>query len=710
MRSMTFEQLSQYVMGLSSFRADDRDEWIKVGMAIHSFDPSDAGLTLWERFSSQSEKYRDGECPSKWKGFVASKSRAVSIATITMMYKADRGPISRAAIAAQPTNKPTAVPVEKTKEATTNKLWATWEEAFAVFESCQPVSQVPQATEYFKAHYGIPADAFPGDWRVFSYKGDLGVIYRGMTTEIDPVFKFKTFKRFEKKDKKGNGTGVFKRDQKFLYNAGGAIEFIPKTPGNEWCVVCGEEKALAASIAGYHALAPLTGEHGLSPEWCKYIANEDPKRIVIANDADDAGATANKKTAENLEAAGIDPSIICIVDWKDRPKGFDLNDLVKSEGFPALEKFLDAAESWKPADPGLDLWDIDRLMNFTTPDHDNYLGDWLLSAGELALLVGPPDIGKSRVVNQLVFDILFGHQFWLETIPIHRNDLKIVIIQTENGARRLKRDFAAQLHGCSGAQRDVARKNLLFHVPSTVEDRDLGLDDPRNIDRLSKTVKRHKPDLVVLDPYGDLFAGDNENDAVQARQSVKAIFAVCQSYNPKTSILLIHHAKSGKGAAAQAIGWDTQTYARGSKALMSIARSQINIAPGDENSSYLVISCGKNNNGPKFDPFAVQLNQETLRYRRIVDWNLEQWKASVNARDGQQKKFEQSVDPSEILNRLPEDGSEIPTKGIVNEIMTWLDVSNKTVYRTLNSMAEMGMLRLRREVSGSVTRHFVQRM
>lgn len=54
---------------LNPSRADDRDEWLRVGMALHSVDAGDAMLDEWDRWSRQSGKYQPGEPREKWAGF-----------------------------------------------------------------------------------------------------------------------------------------------------------------------------------------------------------------------------------------------------------------------------------------------------------------------------------------------------------------------------------------------------------------------------------------------------------------------------------------------------------------------------------------------------------------------------------------------------------------------------------------------------------------
>lgn len=51
---------------LSPWRCDDRDEWIRVGMALKA-GLGDAGLELWDQWSQGSRKYVPGDCDGRWK-------------------------------------------------------------------------------------------------------------------------------------------------------------------------------------------------------------------------------------------------------------------------------------------------------------------------------------------------------------------------------------------------------------------------------------------------------------------------------------------------------------------------------------------------------------------------------------------------------------------------------------------------------------------
>lgn len=56
-------------------RADDRDQWIDVGMMLSELE--DTGLQLWDDWSRHSEKYKPGECARIWKGFTPGAGRGL---------------------------------------------------------------------------------------------------------------------------------------------------------------------------------------------------------------------------------------------------------------------------------------------------------------------------------------------------------------------------------------------------------------------------------------------------------------------------------------------------------------------------------------------------------------------------------------------------------------------------------------------------------
>ncbi len=74
-----------YLDALSIHRADNYDEWLAVGMALHSIDED--LLDSWDKWSNQSAKYKLGECAKKWRSFTTGGG--VTLGTLAHMAKQD---------------------------------------------------------------------------------------------------------------------------------------------------------------------------------------------------------------------------------------------------------------------------------------------------------------------------------------------------------------------------------------------------------------------------------------------------------------------------------------------------------------------------------------------------------------------------------------------------------------------------------------------
>ncbi len=82
-----------YLCAISSQRADDYDQWVQIGMALHSV--SDNLLSDWENWSRQSSKYKPGECERKWRSF--KPGGGIGIGSLAQWAKADgwRSPLQK---------------------------------------------------------------------------------------------------------------------------------------------------------------------------------------------------------------------------------------------------------------------------------------------------------------------------------------------------------------------------------------------------------------------------------------------------------------------------------------------------------------------------------------------------------------------------------------------------------------------------------------
>lgn len=74
---------------LSDSRADDRESWIHVGMALHSVSPE--LLADWDAWSKKSAKYKDGDCARAWRSFRHDKARSRGLGSLVQSARDDGG-------------------------------------------------------------------------------------------------------------------------------------------------------------------------------------------------------------------------------------------------------------------------------------------------------------------------------------------------------------------------------------------------------------------------------------------------------------------------------------------------------------------------------------------------------------------------------------------------------------------------------------------
>lgn len=74
-----------YLEALSSDKAENYDQWVQVGMALHSI--SEELLLDWDYWSRQSSKYQPGDCEKKWRSF--KDTGGITIGSLATWAKED---------------------------------------------------------------------------------------------------------------------------------------------------------------------------------------------------------------------------------------------------------------------------------------------------------------------------------------------------------------------------------------------------------------------------------------------------------------------------------------------------------------------------------------------------------------------------------------------------------------------------------------------
>ena len=274
--------------------------------------------------------------------------------------------------------------------------------------------------------------------------------------------------------------------------------------------------------------------------------------------------------------------------------------------------------------------EITRLM---LPPPVWFLGEcFALGLGRVRLhaIFGQGGLGKSRIALNMARNQVLGLPFG--GMSTGSAPLRHLFMGTENGLHRLQYDTRHM--SCGLSQEDVARLDAKIFMATleAADDPYVTLGDPQNVERWRATIEERRPDVLWVDPWGDVQAGD-ANAETDARWTITELTKLLGSVNRDAAVVVLAHARTGAKNIMEAIGYDGANFGKGSKALYSCARSVFNLAPGsEEENPPVVVACPKNNDGPKPAPFALTLDLTSMTYQEIPDFDVEGWIAEVRDR------------------------------------------------------------------------------
>lgn len=397
---------------LSAWRADDRETWLTVGMALHSVSPD--LLPAWDLWSAQSEKYKPGECARQWKGFKAN--RGITIATLIDWAQKDSG----------------ALPAPKAR----HQHPATAEKPKTVYPTLAAALEA-------KAHVGTFAweRAYPGphDFHVARFN----------LADIDPETG---------KPKKvcfpfcKNGTGYICGDPPEplpLYHG----DDIP--PNGDIFVLEGEPKTDAARRFG---LPAVTSAHGSKSARRSDWTPLRGRTVIILADNDPDGLRYAQDVAAILTALGCTVRIVLLPGLP--PKG-DLVDYI--ELHPGLESeelraTIDAlaadVKPWTPP-PAAENPPAENAIQPAFKSLRQLIADHptlrppvihgLLRQGETMNVIAPSKVGKTWLSDDLVLSVCTG-RLWLGTFETEAGEVLILDneLHRETIAHRIPKVAAAR--------------------------------------------------------------------------------------------------------------------------------------------------------------------------------------------------------------------------------------------------------------------------
>jgi hypothetical protein len=293
---------------------------------------------------------------------------------------------------------------------------------------------------------------------------------------------------------------------------------------------------------------------------------------------------------------------------------------------------------------------IGEILEMSFNEKELILTNGYLAKGERTAICGMGGVGKSRLIMQLALYCRTGREFlgW----STQGRELRWLFLQTENSCRRLQYDLRRMLSAFTAEEEEIIKAGVFFHTLESDDDGFLMLD-AENSERIVSAITEVGADIVVYDPLRD-FGSDDLNADRYMTETLREISRITRRGNPKRIPLIIHHAGTGKAGILKATGFDRSSFGRNSKVLFSWTRAQINVSPGlPDDNSVIVIASAKCSNAREFEPFAAELDDDTMLYQLKEDFDLDAWQHSLASPRGAAGNLSINV----VLDLLPLTGS-----------------------------------------------------
>ena len=339
-----------------------------------------------------------------------------------------------------------------------------------------------------------------------------------------------------------------------------------------------------------------------------------------------------------------------------------------------------------------------KLLSFRSPDeilamprnpHANFLGDRLLGLAQQLVIAGIGGLGKSRLLLQLLVKLIVQCA-WCGIETHNTKGKPWMLIQTQNGIDRLQTDLTS-LKKHFDRDWPLVDSNLKLHTLETDRDLMLHLSDPMNVDDLESAIREFNPIGVAYDPLVDFSVGDLSKD-VDMAATCSVIGRVSRAGNPERAIIVATHAITGLAGMKKAFGFEAAGFGRNSKVLQTWARAFINVVPANEDYSTLVLTCGKNNDGKMFEPFAIRRTDEMI-YELEPDFDVQRFRENVE-RPG---KTRATFNP-EIIRKIDWPRPELNKPRLAEAIMEETGCSKATAYRMIDAAVIQRMIRYNKKM------------
>jgi hypothetical protein len=329
-----------------------------------------------------------------------------------------------------------------------------------------------------------------------------------------------------------------------------------------------------------------------------------------------------------------------------------------------------------------------ELKNQPLPPRETFLGE-VFALGCVQAIVGQGGLGKSRMIMNIARNNVLGMDFC--GLSTGSRPLKWLLLGNENSMHRMKSDIEAMSQGLNAYQMDALNSHIFIHSLETPDDSFICLSDDKIKDKWRETVLSIMPDIISVDPWGEVQYGDPNND-LDTRQSIRELVRICSHASPKSGIVILHHARTGRANISQAAGWDKANFGKGSKALYSGARAMVNLAPADpEDNTRIVMVCAKSNDAPPFETKGIKLVEDTMTYEIDETFDFEAWSSDV---EGKRQPGNSKGSVQDVIDGIAEGNKDY--KSLVAHLAEVKEMASRTADKWIGKAVKTGYVRKRK--------------
>ncbi len=336
----------------------------------------------------------------------------------------------------------------------------------------------------------------------------------------------------------------------------------------------------------------------------------------------------------------------------------------------------------------LKVWKVGELMKYEFPPHLALVGDNEITMGYdgLTIIAGPGSSGKSLAALALAVAGATGAPFW-QGRKIHRK-FKTLIIQAENGARRLREDLEGYIQNNPGDAKAIGEGVFISDPPEG----GLCFNSSEFRAAVRRQIEELKPDLVQIDPWQSVASEDAAKEVIEMLNLIRSCYPSGDSC-PGT--IIVAHTNKPRADVVRT-GRNLVYNISGSVALVNTARCVYVLLPwtAELEDHRVYWACVKLNNGAMYAP-TVWLRRKGAPFLHDPDTEPRQF-----GKDGSEDE-RQAITEDELRAVFDAKNPEMRKADITRALVKKFNHAPATCYRAID---EDGYLRrfLMRGIGGKL--------